>query len=174
MRGAGESEEFGACAVAQTFVRHFRQEEGVAFAPQDASGDADGFVWKLDASAEERAVPVDHAGQGSGLRPCSAVLDEVFIREGPRAAGAQKGSRADAEVKSGENRFRQPGQLKEEHVPTAEKLARPCAEEFAHHRRMRDVEDNELGDALRMKQGSAPGDGCAPIMSSEKDFFLAE
>jgi len=55
MRGAGESEEFGACAVAQTFVGHFGQEEGVAFAPQDACGHADGFVWKLDASAEERA-----------------------------------------------------------------------------------------------------------------------
>src|SRR5258708_14459789 len=174
MRGVGESEEFHARAVTQTFVGHFGQEEGVALAPEDAVRDGNGCVWNLDASAEEPAVAVDHGGQGAGLRPCSAVLDEVFIREGAGAAGAEKGTRADAEVKSGENRFRQPGQLKEEHVPTAEKLARPCAEEFAHHRRMRDVEDNELGDALRMKQGSAPGDGCAPIMSSEKDFFLAE
>src|SRR6266404_4700252 len=115
MRGAGESEEFGACAVAQTFVGHLGQEESVALAPQDASGHADGFVWKLDASAEKRSVPVDHGGEGSGLRPCSAVLDEVFIREGARAAGVQKGTRADAEVKSGENRFGPPGELEEEH-----------------------------------------------------------
>src|SRR5216683_286560 len=39
---------------------------------------------------------------------------------------------------------------------------------------MRDVEDGELGDALRMQQSSAPGDGGAPIMSREKDFCLAE
>src|SRR5258708_27336208 len=174
MRGAGESEEFGACAVAQTFVGHFGHEEGVALAPQDAGWDANGLVWKLDASAEERAVPIDHAGEGCGLRPCSTILGEIFIREGARAAGAQKGTRADAEVKSGENRFRQPGQLKKEHVPTAEKLARPRAEEFSHHRRMRDVEDEQLGDALRMKKGGAPGNRGAPIMSGEKDFFLAE
>src|SRR6266853_3893622 len=115
MRGAGESEEFSACAVAQTFVGHFGQQEGVAFAPQDASGHVNSLVWKFDASAEERAVPVDHAGQGSWLRPCSAVLDEVFTREGTWAAGTQKGTRADAEVKSGENRFGQPGELEEEH-----------------------------------------------------------
>ena len=132
------------------------------------------LVWKFDASAEERAVPVDHAGQGSWLRPCSAVLDEVFTREGTWAAGTQKGTRADAEVKSGENRFGQPGELEEEHVPAAEDLARTRSEEFAHHRRMRDVEDDELGDALRMKQGGAPGNRGAPIMSGEKDFFLAE
>src|SRR5260370_39918795 len=39
---------------------------------------------------------------------------------------------------------------------------------------MRDVEDGEVSDALRMQQSSAPGDGGAPIMSREKDFFLAE
>src|SRR6266852_382064 len=161
MRGAGESEEFGACAVAQTFVDHFGQEEGVAFAPQDACGDANDFVWKLDASAEERAVPVDHAGQGSGLRPCSTIVGEIFGGEGSRAAGAEERTRADAEVKSGEKRFRQPGQLKEEHVPTAEKLARPCAEEFAHHRRMRNIEDSEFGIALRMKQSGALRNGGA-------------
>src|SRR5258708_29853312 len=174
MRGVGESEEFHARAVTQTFVGHFGQEEGVALAPEDTGGDANGLVWKLDASAEEPAVPGDRAGQGAGLSPCRAVLDEVFIREGAGAAGAEKGTRADAEVKSGENRFRQPGQLKEEHVPAAEKLARPCAEEFSHHRRMRNIEDSEFGDALRMKQGGAPGNGGAPIMSGEIDLFLAE
>ena len=39
---------------------------------------------------------------------------------------------------------------------------------------MRDVKDGELGDALRIQQSGAPGNGGAPIMSSEKDFFLAE
>ena len=174
MSGVGEGEKLGARAVAQAFVSHFGQEEGVAFAPKDARGDANGLVRKFGASAEERAVPVNHAGEGAGLRPCSAVLGEIFSAEGPWAAGAQKRARADAEVESGENAFRQPGELKEEHVPAMEELARTRAEEFAHHGRMRNVEDNEFGDALRMKQGGAPGDGGAPIMSGEKDFFLAE
>src|SRR5712692_11477910 len=39
---------------------------------------------------------------------------------------------------------------------------------------MRDIEDNELGDALRMQERGAPGNGGAPIMSGEKDFFPAE
>src|SRR5438445_4505969 len=39
---------------------------------------------------------------------------------------------------------------------------------------MRNVEDSELGDALWMKQGGAPGDGSSPIVSREKDFFSAE
>ncbi len=48
------------------------------------------------------------------------------------------------------------------------------AEEFAHYGGMRDVDDGELGDALRMQEGGAPGNGGAPIMAGEKDFFLAE
>jgi len=48
------------------------------------------------------------------------------------------------------------------------------AEEFAHHRRMRDVEDGELGDALRMQEGGAPGNCGAPIMAGQKDFFPTE
>jgi len=39
---------------------------------------------------------------------------------------------------------------------------------------MRDIENGELGDALLMKKGGAPGNGGTPIMSGEKDFFLAE
>ena len=64
--------------------------------------------------------------------------------------------------------------LKEEHVPTAEELTRTRAEESAHHGRVRAVEDHELGDALRMQEGGAPGDGSAPIVSSKEDRVLAE
>ncbi len=39
---------------------------------------------------------------------------------------------------------------------------------------MRDVKDGEFGDALRVEERCAPGDAGAPIMTSEKDFLLAE
>src|SRR6266478_6694500 len=144
MRGIGESEELRVRAIAQAFARHFRQKEGVALAPEDARGDADGFVWKFDASAEEGAIPVDHAGEGAGLGPSSAILGEVVLGESAGAAGTQKGSLADAEVECGEEGFGQPGKLEEKHIPTAEELTRTRAEEFSHHRGMRDVEHCEL------------------------------
>src|SRR4029077_1223500 len=109
MRGAGEGEEFGACTVAQTFVGHFGQQEGVAFAPEDAGGHADGLVWKFDANAEEGAIPVDHACEGTGLRPCGTVLGEIFRGESAFTAGAKKRALAEAEVESGKKGFRQPG-----------------------------------------------------------------
>src|SRR5712692_1434451 len=174
MRGVGEGEELGVRAVAQAFVRHFGQKEGVTRAPEDAGGDADSFVWEFDASAEQGAVPVDHAGERAGLRPCSAVLGEISGGESAWAARVEKGTHADAEVESGENGFRQPGELEEEHVPTAEHLTRTRTDEFAHHGRMRDVENDELGDALRMQEGGAPGNRGPPIMPGEKDFFLAQ
>lgn len=58
MRGVGESEEFRVRAIAQAFVRHFLQEEGVAFAPKDACGDMDGFVWKFDARDKQMSAGV--------------------------------------------------------------------------------------------------------------------
>src|SRR5213082_2827364 len=127
MRGIGEGEKFRVRAVAQAFARHFGQKEGVAFAPEDACGDADDFVWKFDASAEERAIPIDHAGEGAGLRPGGAILGEIFLGKSAWTAGAEQRSRADAEVERGENRFRQPGKLKEEHVPAPEQLMRTRA-----------------------------------------------
>jgi hypothetical protein len=39
---------------------------------------------------------------------------------------------------------------------------------------VRDVEDGEFGDALRVEERCTPGDGGAPIMTGEKDFLLAE
>ena len=48
------------------------------------------------------------------------------------------------------------------------------AEEFAHHRGMRHVENDKLGDALGMQESRAPSNCGAPIMSGEEDFFLAE
>src|SRR6202521_1810631 len=152
MRGVGEGEKFRARAVAQAFMSHFGQEEGVALAPEDAGGDTDGLVCKSGASPEEGAIPVDHGGERPGLRPRGAVLGEILLREGARAARSEKRTRANAEVVGGEKCLRQPGELEEEHVPTAKELTRTRAEEFAHHRRMRNVEDSQLGDALRVQE----------------------
>ncbi len=98
MRGVGESEKLRVRAVAQAFVGHFRQEKGVALAPEDACRDAHGFVWKCDTCAEEGAIPVDHAGERAGLRPGGAVLGEIYRGESAGAAGAEKRSRANAKV----------------------------------------------------------------------------
>src|SRR5216684_3271195 len=124
MGGVGEGEELGVGAVAQTFVSHFGHEEIVAFAPEDARGDAHGFVWKFGASSKQGAIPVDHGGECAWLRPGGAVLGEILGGEGAWAAGPEKRARANAEVESGEKGFRQPGELKEEHVPAAEELTR--------------------------------------------------
>src|SRR5207245_7290365 len=86
MRGVREGEELRVRAIAQAFVSHLRQQEGVAFAPEDACGDADGFVKKFDGSAEQGAIPVDHAGEGTRLRPRRAILREIFEGESARAA----------------------------------------------------------------------------------------
>ena len=64
--------------------------------------------------------------------------------------------------------------MKKEHVPATEELTRIGADKFAHDRWMGNVENGEFGDALRLKQSSAPGNGGAPIVAGEKDFFLAE
>src|SRR5258708_8745400 len=122
MGGVGEGEEFGVGAVAQTFVSHFGQEEIVAFAPEDARGDAHGFVWKFGARSKQGAIPVDHGGECAWLRPGGAVLGEILGREGVRAAGAVKRSRAGLIIEGGEKGFPLPGELKEEHVPAAEEL----------------------------------------------------
>src|SRR5713226_7725372 len=120
MSGVGEGEELGVRAVAQAFVRHFGQKEGVTRAPEDAGGDAHSFVWEFDASAEQGAVPVDHTGERAGLRPCSSVFGEISGGESAWAARAEKRLRANAEVERGEDGFREPGKLKEKHVQTAE------------------------------------------------------
>ena len=39
---------------------------------------------------------------------------------------------------------------------------------------MRNVEDGELGDALRMQEGDAPGDGGAPIVACKENARLSE
>jgi len=64
--------------------------------------------------------------------------------------------------------------LEEKHIPTAAKLAEICFEVAAHDARVWDVEDGELGDALRVEQGDAPSDGGTPIVAGEEDALLAE
>src|SRR5260370_41416852 len=61
MGGVGEGEEVGVGAVAQTFVSHFGQEVIVALAPQNARGDAHGFVWQFGASWKHGAIPINHS-----------------------------------------------------------------------------------------------------------------
>jgi hypothetical protein len=39
---------------------------------------------------------------------------------------------------------------------------------------VRDVEDGELGDALGVEEGDAPGDGGAPVVAGEEEFFGVE
>src|SRR5256884_5174516 len=80
----------------------FRSKESRRAPPEDARGDADGFVLKFDASAKEGAVPIDHGGEGAGLRPRGAGLVEIFGGEGAPAAGAGKRARTGAEVEGGE------------------------------------------------------------------------
>src|SRR6266513_6180931 len=105
VRGFGKGEQLSAGAIVQAFVSHFRQEKVVALAPEDAGGDADVLVLKVDASAEEGAIPVDHAGQSAGLRPGAPILGEVFSREGAWAAGVEKRARANAAMEGGEKRL---------------------------------------------------------------------
>lgn len=64
--------------------------------------------------------------------------------------------------------------MEEKHVPTATELAAIGIEVAAHDAGVRDVEDGEFGDALRVEEGEAPGDGGAPIMTGEEEFFGAE
>src|SRR5260370_15124000 len=109
MRGVGEGEELGVGAIAQTFVSHFGQQEIVALAPEDARGDADGLVRKFGASAKEGAVPVDHGGESTRLRPGGAILGEILGGEGARAAGPEERARGNAEGEKGRKGLRQPG-----------------------------------------------------------------
>src|SRR5580692_11000038 len=67
VRGVGEGVEFGAVAITQAFVGHVGEEEGVAFAPEDARGDVDRRVRKFAAIAKGGAVPVDHGSESSRL-----------------------------------------------------------------------------------------------------------
>lgn len=99
---------------------------------------------------------------------------EVLFGESAGAAGADERIDAEAEVKSGERRFREPGQLEEKHVPTATALAAIGPEVAEHDAGVRDVENGELGDAVGMEDGSAPGDGSAPVVASEEETVCAE
>jgi hypothetical protein len=172
--GVGESVEFGVVAIAETIVGHFGEEEGVALAPEDARGDVDRGVRKFAAIAEGGAIPVDHAGECSGLRPRGAVVGEIFVGESVGAAGADKRADAEAEVEGGKCGFGNKRELEEEHVPTAAKLTTVCLQVAVHDGRVRDVEDGELGDALPMAEGDAPRDGGTPIVTCKENAFLAE
>jgi len=86
----GEGEEFGVGAVAQAGLGHFFEQEGVALTPENTGGDVHGAVRDLRPVAEGRAIPVDHGGEGAGLRPRGAILREVFFGESAGAAGARE------------------------------------------------------------------------------------
>lgn len=88
VRGVGESVEFGAIAITDAFVGHVGKEESVALAPEDARGDVNARVRKSGAMTKSGAVPVNHGGEGAGLRPSGAILLEVIGRECALPAGA--------------------------------------------------------------------------------------
>src|SRR5216683_1712596 len=69
VRGVGEGEQLRIGAIAQAFVSHFREKKGVALAPKDACGNVDGAVGEFHAKTEQSAIPVDHAGERTWLRP---------------------------------------------------------------------------------------------------------
>lgn len=77
-------------------------------------------------------------------------------------------------MKRSEGSFRKPGELEEKHVPTAAKLAAIGFQKAAHDGRMRDVEDGEFGDTMRMEERHAPGNGGAPIVASKENTLLGK
>lgn len=172
--GPGKGEEFGAGTITQTFVSHFGQEERVSLAPENARGDVDGTIRKFHAMTKQGAVPVHHRGERSGLRPRFTVSREILGRERAGAAGAQERSGANPEMESREDGFRQPGELEEKHVPTAKDLPTARCQESAHHGRMRNIENHQFANALRMTQSRAPSDGGAPIVPGKEDSLLAK
>jgi hypothetical protein len=101
-------------------------------------------------------------------------LREVVGRESAGAAGVDEGPDAQAEIIGGENKFGKPRKLKEKHVPTATNLVKIGAEIAEHDAGVRDVENGEFGDALRVEEGCGPGDGGAPVVTGEEEFFGVE
>lgn len=126
VRSAGEGVELGGRAEAKTVVRHFGEEEGVAFAPEDARGDVDGGVGEFCAMARGGAIPVDHGSERAGLRPGGAILREIFGRKRAGTAGAKERADAETKMKRAESGFGEKRELEEKHIPTAEKLAAIC------------------------------------------------
>jgi len=124
--GVGKSVEFGGVAIAQAVVGHFREEECVALAPEDAGGDVNGGVREFGAVTKSGAIPVDHRSESAGLRPRGAIERKIFGGKSAGAAGANERPHAKSEIERGEGGFRKPRQLEEEHVPTAAKLAAIC------------------------------------------------
>src|ERR1700722_4303042 len=124
--GVGEGVEFAGVAVAEALVGHVGEKEGVALAPEDARGDVHGRVGEFRAITKSGAVPIDHGGQCAGFAPCGAVLGEIFGGERVGAAGTDQRADPESKIQCGECGFRQPGELKEKHVPTAAKLAAVC------------------------------------------------
>ena len=87
VRGVGEGVEFGAIAIPDAFVGHVGEEESVALAPEDARGDVNARVRKFGAMTKSGAIPMNHGGERTGLRPSSAILLEVIGRERALPAG---------------------------------------------------------------------------------------
>ncbi len=85
-----------------------------------------------------------------------------------------EGANGEAVLKRAEGGFRKEWQLEEKHVPTAAKLAEICFEIANHDAGVGDIDDGEFGDALRVEEGGAPGNGGAPVMAGEEEFFCVE
>ena len=172
--GFGEGEEFGVGAVTQTFMGHIGQKERVALTPENTRRDMDSAIRKPGAAAKESAIPIDHGSEGTGLGPCCTVHDKIVGRESLRAAGAEQRGSADTEVETGEESLGHVRKLEEKDIPASKRLTQMGHHIAAHHRRMRHVDNHELGYASRLEKGRAPADSGAPVMSNKEDFLLTE
>lgn len=77
-------------------------------------------------------------------------------------------------MKRAKGSFGKPEELEEEHVPTAAKLAAIGFQKAAHDGGVRDVEDGEFGNTMRMEERHAPGNGGAPIVASKENTLLGK
>ena len=174
VRGVCEGVEFSGVAVAEAAVGHSGEQEGVLFAPENAGGDMDLGVREFGAVTEGGAIPVHSGGEGAGLRPGGAILREIIGGERVRATGIHQSADAEAEIVGRENEFGEPRKLEKEHVPTTADLAEIGTKVAVHNTGMRDVEDGEFSDALRVEESGGPGDGGAPVVAGKEKLFGVE
>ncbi len=122
------------------------------------------------AAAKQRAIPVDHRGEPAGPGRVGAIDFQVFISKACRIArGLADKFGSAASLAAAKQKFRQPGQLEEKHVPRPSKLDR--AAQFAGEAgRVRQVENHQAVDELRLVQGKRPSQRCAPVVGEQQSF----
>jgi len=125
-------------------------------------------IWRRKVRIERR-YQFDQAVRAAGATT-RAVLVEIFGGDVP-AAGAEKEREPARKVKAENRASRQPVSLSRL-IPGGGTLTRTRAQNYASPRG-EGRWTRAWRCAARYTQSGAPGNGGAPIMSSEKDFFLA-